>query len=59
MQKEMKKIKKPYQLRAQMGFAPVLLGKYKTEVEAQKAIPTFEKRKYYTNFHIEKIEVEA
>ncbi len=59
MKKEFKKINKPFHLRAQMGFAPILLGKYKSEAEAQKAVPVFEAKKYYTDFRIEKVEVEA
>ncbi len=52
-QAEVKKVNKPYEVRGQMGFAPVLLGKYKTEVEALKAIPGFEAKKFYTDIRVE------
>ncbi len=61
MKQEIKKVNKPYQVRAKMGFAPVLLGKYKTMAEAEKAIPGFEAKRFYqdVHIHVEKVESSA
>ena len=59
MTKEVKKTNKPYQIRAKMGFAPVLLGKYKTKDEAERAIPGFEAKRFYQDVHVHVEETEV
>lgn len=54
--REVKKVNKPYHVRGKMSGTPVLLGKYKTEKEAKKAIEIFLAKKFYFDIHIQNVE---